>query len=184
MSLFAKIRQVYDRLRERIEASAGRMRQEREHLSAQADEKERQIAVERNSRAAGPVILSFSRMSNKGITKKGARERAPVRPSGSDNAGSADTETAPAQFASNSFLRWPSDTTPMSLRSSLVSWLSNSILMSLARNISAYSARPIPRSQPSMSMFCLPAGQRSFRETVEVAAPTVISKRFLEPNLE
>ena len=53
MRIFAKIRQVYDRLRERIEASAGWMRQEREHLSAQADEKERQIAVERDSKLPG-----------------------------------------------------------------------------------------------------------------------------------
>ena len=38
MRIFAKIRQVYDRLCERKEASADRMRQEREHLSEQADE--------------------------------------------------------------------------------------------------------------------------------------------------
>ena len=53
MRIFAKIRQVYDRLCGRIEASADRMRQEREHLSEQADEapntrRERQIAVERD----------------------------------------------------------------------------------------------------------------------------------------
>ncbi len=53
MRIFAKIRQVYDRLCERKEASADRMRQEREHLSEQADEayeRERQIAVEREWR--------------------------------------------------------------------------------------------------------------------------------------
>ena len=33
MRIFAKIRQVYDRLCERKEAGADRMRQEREHLS-------------------------------------------------------------------------------------------------------------------------------------------------------
>jgi hypothetical protein len=58
MRIFAKIRQVYDRLCERIEASADRMRQEREHLSEQADEgpttrRERQIAVERDSKLLG-----------------------------------------------------------------------------------------------------------------------------------
>ena len=52
MRIFAKIRQVYDRLCGRKEASADRMRQERE-LSEQADEapntrRERQIAVERD----------------------------------------------------------------------------------------------------------------------------------------
>ena len=36
MRIFAKIRQVYDRLCERKEASAYRMRQEPEHLSEQA----------------------------------------------------------------------------------------------------------------------------------------------------
>ena len=56
MRIFAKIRQVYDRLCERKEASADRMRQEREHLSEQADEvykRERQIAVERDSKLLG-----------------------------------------------------------------------------------------------------------------------------------
>jgi hypothetical protein len=38
MRIFAKIRQVYYRLCERKEAGADRMRQEREHLSAQAYE--------------------------------------------------------------------------------------------------------------------------------------------------
>ena len=49
MSIFAKVRQVYDRLCERIEASADRMRQERE----QAYARERQIAVERDSKLLG-----------------------------------------------------------------------------------------------------------------------------------
>ena len=56
MSIFAKIRKVYDRLCERIEASADRRRQERKHLSEQADEayeRERQLAVERNSKLLG-----------------------------------------------------------------------------------------------------------------------------------
>ena len=56
MSIFAKIRQVYDRLCERKEASADRMRQERNTFSEQADEfykRERQIAVERDSKMAG-----------------------------------------------------------------------------------------------------------------------------------
>ena len=56
MSIFAKIRQVYDRLCGRKEASADRMRQEREHLSEQADETykmERQLAVERDSKLLG-----------------------------------------------------------------------------------------------------------------------------------
>ena len=51
MSLFAKIRQVYDRLCERLAASADRMRQE--PFSEQADEfykRERQIAFEREWR--------------------------------------------------------------------------------------------------------------------------------------
>ena len=53
MTIFAKIRQVYDRLFEGNEASADRMPQEREHLSEQADKtykRERQIAVEREWR--------------------------------------------------------------------------------------------------------------------------------------
>jgi hypothetical protein len=73
MRIFAKIRQVYDRLCERKEASADRMRQEREHLSEQAvdsltnrvdqlseqaDEapntrRWRQLAVERDSKMLG-----------------------------------------------------------------------------------------------------------------------------------
>ena len=59
MSIFAKIRQVYDRLCERKEASADRMRQEREHLSEQADEayeRERRLAVERDSKLLGLQI--------------------------------------------------------------------------------------------------------------------------------
>ena len=67
MSIFAKIRQVYDRLCERIEASAeprmagigSRMRQEREHLSEHADEayeRERLLAVERDSKLLGLQI--------------------------------------------------------------------------------------------------------------------------------
>lgn len=52
MRIFAKIRQVYDRLCERKEASADRMHQEREHISEQADKtyerERRQIAVERD----------------------------------------------------------------------------------------------------------------------------------------
>ena len=60
MRIFAKIRQVYDRLCERKEASADRMRQEREHLSEQADEspltrRERQLAVERDSKLLGLI---------------------------------------------------------------------------------------------------------------------------------
>jgi hypothetical protein len=73
MRIFAKIRQVYDRLCERKEASADRMRQEREHLSEQAldllsgvptqhvfDEapntrRERQLAVERDSKLLGHI---------------------------------------------------------------------------------------------------------------------------------
>ena len=53
MGIFAKIRQVYDRLCKRIEASADRMHQEREHLSEQTDKtykRERQIAFEREWR--------------------------------------------------------------------------------------------------------------------------------------
>ena len=69
MRIFAKIRQVYDRLCGRKEASADRMRQEREHalelragrldgLSEQADEapntrRGRQLAVERDSKMLG-----------------------------------------------------------------------------------------------------------------------------------
>ena len=85
-------------------------------------------------------------------------------------AGCGDTGKAPASsaIASSSFLRWPNDTTPMSLRSSLVSRPSSSMSMSLARNISAYWARPILRSQPSMSKFS-PLGffQRQFLKRVE-----------------
>jgi hypothetical protein len=50
------IRQVYDRLCEGKEASAARMHQERENFSEQADktyERERQIAVERDSKQLG-----------------------------------------------------------------------------------------------------------------------------------
>ncbi len=56
MSIFAKIRQVYDRLCERIEASADRIHQKREHLSEQAgeaDERERLLAIERDSKLLG-----------------------------------------------------------------------------------------------------------------------------------
>jgi hypothetical protein len=54
MRIFAKIRQVYERLCERKEASADRMRQE--PFSEQADKfykRERQIAVERDSKMTG-----------------------------------------------------------------------------------------------------------------------------------
>jgi hypothetical protein len=56
MSIFAKIRQVYDRLCERKEASADRMSQEHEYLSEQTDEsykRERRLAVERDSKLLG-----------------------------------------------------------------------------------------------------------------------------------
>ena len=53
MRIFAKIRQVYDRLCERKEASAAGMRQE-EHLSEQA-KRERRLAVERDSKLLGPL---------------------------------------------------------------------------------------------------------------------------------
>jgi len=56
MSIFASIRQVYDRLCERKEASADRMHQERENFSEQANktyERERQIAVERDAKQLG-----------------------------------------------------------------------------------------------------------------------------------
>ena len=59
MRIFAKIRQVYDRLCERKEASADRMRQERAHLSEQANqayERERLLAVERDSKLLGLQI--------------------------------------------------------------------------------------------------------------------------------
>ena len=52
MRIFAKIRQVYDRLCERKEASAYRMLQEPEHLSEQAT-RERRLAVERDSKLLG-----------------------------------------------------------------------------------------------------------------------------------
>src|SRR5215468_115473 len=79
------------------------------------------------------------------------------------------------------FLRWPSDATPMSLRSSFVSRPSSSPSMSLARKISAYWTRPIPRSQPSMSKFSPHLGscQRQFSKKVESLAPTVIPTGFL-----
>ncbi len=56
MGIFAKIRRVYDRQSERIEAKADRMHQEREHPSRQVDkafERERQLAVERDSKLLG-----------------------------------------------------------------------------------------------------------------------------------
>ena len=65
MRIFAKIRQVYDRLCERKEASADRMRQERDALLLdslkdgwRADEapntrRKRQLAVERDSKMLG-----------------------------------------------------------------------------------------------------------------------------------
>lgn len=66
MRIFAKIRQVYDRLCERKEASADRMRQEcaqrllgleGEHLSAQADEapntRRKRLLAERDSKLVG-----------------------------------------------------------------------------------------------------------------------------------
>jgi hypothetical protein len=56
MSIFAKIRQVYDRLCESKEASADRMRHQGERLSEQADEgyeRERRLAVERDSKLLG-----------------------------------------------------------------------------------------------------------------------------------
>ena len=51
MRIFAKIRQVYDRLCERKEASAYRMLREPEHLSEQA-KRERRLA-ERDSKLLG-----------------------------------------------------------------------------------------------------------------------------------
>src|SRR5262249_21447142 len=83
--------------------------------------------------------------------------------------------------AFNSFLRWPSDATPMSLRSSFVSRPSSSPSMSWARKISAYWARPIPRSQPSMSKFSPHLGscQRQVSKKVEALAPTMIPRGFL-----
>ena len=68
-------------------------------------------------------------------------------------AGGAAGTLPNSAIASNSFLRWPDDTTPTSLRPSFVSRRSSSPSMSLARNISAYWARPILRSQSSMSKF-------------------------------
>ena len=56
MRIFAKIRQVYDRLCERKEASADRMRQEHEYFSERADEayeRESRLAVERDSKLLG-----------------------------------------------------------------------------------------------------------------------------------
>ena len=61
MSIFARIRQIYDRLCGRIEGSADRMRQQREHLGEQADgtdERERRIAVERDSKLLGLITGS------------------------------------------------------------------------------------------------------------------------------
>ena len=100
------------------------------------------------------------------------------------NAGCGETGAAPASsaIASSSFLRWPNDTTPMSLRSSLVSRLSSSMSMSLARNISAYWERPIPRSQPSISKFSpLGSCQRQSLKTVVSLAPAMISRDYSEP---
>src|SRR5271166_628719 len=51
--------------------------------------------------------------------------------------------------------------------------------MSLARNISAYWARPIPRSQPSMSKFSLRGScQQLILKRVESSAPAVIARGF------
>lgn len=58
MSIFAKIRQIYDRLCEGIKGRTDRMRQKREHLDEQAyeaDKRERQIAVERDSKLLGLI---------------------------------------------------------------------------------------------------------------------------------
>ena len=69
-----------------------------------------------------------------------------------------------AAMASSSFFRWPSDETPMSLRSSAVSRGSSSASMSLARNSSAYWGRPISRSQSSIRSSVLSAScPRRFR---------------------
>ena len=56
MRIYAKIRQVFDRLCERKEASADWMHQERAHLSEQANEayeRERLLAVQRDSQLLG-----------------------------------------------------------------------------------------------------------------------------------
>jgi hypothetical protein len=53
MSLFSKIRQVYDQLCGRKEAATDPIRQEREHLSEQTDNRERRLAVERDSKLLG-----------------------------------------------------------------------------------------------------------------------------------
>ena len=61
MSIFARIRQIYDRLCGRIEGSVDRMREEREHLGEKAyetDERERRIAVERDSKLLGLITGS------------------------------------------------------------------------------------------------------------------------------
>ena len=79
MRIFAKIRQVYDRLCERKEASAAGMRQERdskvydldgidelhqlEHLSEQA-KRERRLAVERELQAVGPGWFTVTDLSD------------------------------------------------------------------------------------------------------------------------
>ena len=79
---------------------------------------------------------------------------APAGKGAGTTAGGGGTATGAlpnSAIASNSFLRWPNDTTPTSLRSSFVSRHSSAPSMSLARSISAYWARPILRSQPSMS---------------------------------
>jgi hypothetical protein len=56
MRIYAKIRQVFDRLCRRKEASADWMRQERARLSEQANEayeRERLLAVQRDSQLLG-----------------------------------------------------------------------------------------------------------------------------------
>ena len=82
-----------------------------------------------------------------------ARQRWEISVGMAGAAGGAAGALPNSAIASNSFLRWPNDTTPTSLRSSFVIRRSSSPSMSLARNISAYWVRPILRSQPSMSKF-------------------------------
>ena len=53
-------------------------------------------------------------------------------------------------MASSSFLRWPSDVTPISFRSSVLRRSNSARSMSLARNNSAYWASPIRPSHMSM----------------------------------
>ena len=57
-----------------------------------------------------------------------------------------------AMIASSSCLRWPSDATPISLRSSLVSRPSSSPSMSLARNSSAYWAGQTDPAEPTVDV--------------------------------